>query len=105
MLRSTVNFVLDLVSFLTLLGLTITGFVMRYVLLPGSSGMGCSLHGGAGRGSQAQELWSMTRHECGSIHFYLAVVFIVLMVVHIILHWTWIKYYVKSIVSRRASSN
>ena len=38
----------------------------------------------------------MTRHEWGSIHFYMAVVFVVLMIVHIVLHWTWIKHYVKS---------
>ena len=102
--RSTVNFVLDLVSFLGLLGLAITGFVMRYVLPPGTGGLGRSLHGGAGRGVQAQELWSMTRHEWGSIHFYLAVVFVVLMVIHIILHWPWIKCYVKSLLVDRRST-
>jgi len=105
MLRSTVNFILDLVSFLTLLGLTITGFLMRYVLPPGTSGVGRTLHGGSGRGVQAQQLWSMARHEWGNIHFYLAVVFVALMITHIILHWTWIKCYVKSVVSRRTLTN
>jgi len=105
MSRSTLNFVLDLVSFLNLLGLAITGFVMRYVLPPGTGGLGRTLHGDSGRGINVEELWSMTRHEWGSIHFYLAVAFIVLMVIHIILHWTWIKCYVKSVVSRRTLSN
>ena len=31
------------------------------------------------------------RHEWGGVHFYLAVIFAVLMLIHIILHWTWIK--------------
>jgi len=105
MSRSTINFVLDLVSFLGLLGLAITGFVMRYVLPPGTGGTGRSLHGGTGRGVQAQELWSMTRHEWGSIHFYLAAVFVVLMVIHIILHWSWIKHYVKSLFLNRRSTH
>ena len=98
----TINFVLDLVSFLTLLWLTITGLIMKYVLPPGTGGLGRSLYGGTGRGVQAHELWSMTRHEWGSIHFYLAVVFVVLMVIHIILHWSWIKHYVKSLLDRRS---
>jgi hypothetical protein len=100
MSRSTVNFILDLVSFLNLLGLAITGFIMRYVLPPGTGGMGRVLHGGTGRGVHVKELWSMTRHEWGNIHFCLALVFVVLMIIHIILHWTWIKCYVKSVVSR-----
>ena len=38
----------------------------------------------------------MTRHEWGDIHFYLSVLFIALIMVHIILHWNWIKCYFKS---------
>jgi hypothetical protein len=100
MSRSALNFILDLVSFLNLSGLIFTGFIMRYILPPGTGGLGRTLHGGAGRSVQGQELWSMTRHEWGSIHFFLAVVFVVLMITHIILHWTWIKCFVKSVVSR-----
>jgi hypothetical protein len=97
MSRNTVNFILDLVSFLNLLGLIFTGSIMRYVLPPGTGGLGRALHGGQGRGINIKELWSMTRHEWGSIHFYLAVIFVVLMIIHIILHWKWIKSYVKSV--------
>ena len=96
MSRSSLNFVLDLVSFFVLLGLAITGFIMKYILPPGTGGTGRSLHDGAGRGVQIQELWSMTRHEWGNIHFYLAVAFAALMILHIILHWSWIKCYVRS---------
>jgi len=96
MSRSTLNFILDLVSFLNLLGLAFTGFIIKYMLPPGTSGLGRILHGGSGRGVQIEEFWSMTRHEWGNIHFYLAVVFVVLMIIHVILHWTWIKCYVKS---------
>jgi hypothetical protein len=102
MSRGTLNFILDLVSFLNLSGLIFTGFIMKYILPPGTGGLGRILHGGNGRGINVKELWSMTRHEWGSIHFYLAVVFVVLMVIHIILHWTWIKCYVKSVGNQQS---
>jgi hypothetical protein len=94
MTRTTINFVLDLVSFLDLLGLAVTGLVIRYVLPPGTGGAGRSLHGGAGRGLPVQEFWSMTRHEWGNVHFYLAAIFVMLMMIHIALHWKWIQCYV-----------
>lgn len=105
MSRSTMNFVLDLGSFSVLLGLTVTGLIMKYILPPGTSGLGQVLHDGTGQGVNIKELWSMTRHEWGSIHFYLAVIFVVLMIIHVILHWTWIKCYVKSVISRGIISN
>ena len=102
MSRNTVNFILDLMSFLNLLVLMFTGYMMRYILPPGTGGLGRELHGGSGRGINIKELWSMTRHEWGSIHFYLAAIFVVLMIIHIILHWKWITYYMKSVVNRKS---
>ncbi|MBN1392901.1 MAG: DUF4405 domain-containing protein [Sedimentisphaerales bacterium] len=102
MSRNAVNFILDLVSFLILLGLTFTGYIIKYVLPPGTGGTGRILHDGSGQGIYIEELWSMTRHEWGSIHFYMAIVFVGLMITHIILHWKWIKYYVKSVFKRQS---
>ena len=96
MRRNSVNFVIDLVSFIDLLGLIFTGFIIKFILPPGTGGRGRLIHGGHGR-EHIKELWSMTRHEWGDIHFYLAVLFAILMVVHIILHWGWIKSYFKSL--------
>ena len=98
MKRSTVNFIVDLVSFVDLLGMVFTGLIMKYILPPGTGGCGRLEHGGQGR-EHIKELWSLTRHEWGSIHYCLALLFIALMVVHVILHWTWIKSYVKSLLS------
>jgi len=100
MKRGTLNFIIDFISFVNLLCLAVTGFIMRYILPPGSGGRGRMLRGGRGGqvGEQIRELWSMTRHEWGDIHFYLAVLFAILMVVHIILHWGWIKNYFKSLL-------
>ncbi|MFH1882727.1 MAG: DUF4405 domain-containing protein [Planctomycetota bacterium] len=110
MKRINLNFIVDLVAFLDLLGLACTGFVMKYILPPGTGGRGRMLRGGRGAGEHADEqikyLWSMTRHEWGGLHFYLAVIFAVLMIVHIILHWSWIKAYFKSLLdfSRKTTS-
>ena len=96
MKRATVNFIVDLVSFVDLLGMAFTGLIMKYVLPPGTGGLGRLQHGGLGR-EDIKSLWSITRHEWGNIHFYLALLFLALMVVHIILHWSWIKNYFKSL--------
>ncbi len=96
MKRSTLNFVIDLLGFVVLLGLACTGFIIRYILPPGTGGRGQALHGGQG-GGHIEQLWSMTRHEWGDIHFYLAVLFVILMTVHVILHWNWVKNYVRSL--------
>ncbi len=98
MKRSSLNFIIDLVSFVNLLGLAFTGFIMRYILPPGTGGRGRLLQGGAGR-EHVKDFWSMTRHQWGAIHFYLVLLFVILMVVHIILHWSWIKNYCKSLIS------
>jgi hypothetical protein len=104
MRRSTVNFVIDLLAFLNLLALAFTGFIMEYVLPPGSGGRyGRGFRGGRGSAEvseQIRQFWSLGRHDWGDVHFYLAVAFIILMIIHIILHWTWIKCYVKSLFGR-----
>ena len=40
----------------------------------------------------------MGRHDWGDLHFVLSVLFVVLMLLHIILHWTWIKTCAKSLL-------
>jgi len=105
MKRATVNFIVDLVSFVDLLGMAFTGIIMKYVLPPGTGGCGRLLHGGRGR-EHIKELWSMSRHEWGRIHYCLALLFLALIVAHIVLHWSWIKNYFKSLLgtSREPSS-
>jgi len=96
MKRATLNFIVDLISFCNLLGLAFTGSIMKWILPPGTGGYGRGFRGGRGA-EEIKYLWSMTRHEWGAVHFYLAILFVALMVVHIILHWTWIKCYFKSL--------
>jgi len=98
MKRSDLNFLVDLVSFFTLLGLAGTGAIIKWVLPPGSGGLGRELHGGHGgehSGEHIRELLGMGRHDWGEVHLWLGTIFVVLMLVHLVLHWGWVKYYVK----------
>jgi hypothetical protein len=96
MKRNSLNFTIDLVSFINLLCLIFTGLIVKYILPPGSGGQGRLLHEGLGR-EHIKQFWHMSRHDWGNIHFYLAVLFVILMTVHIILHWAWIKKSFKSL--------
>lgn len=99
MKRTTTNFLIDLFSFIVLTGLTVTGLIMKLVLPPGTGGRGQALHGGRGA-EYIKTLLSMGRHDWGDIHFCLAAIFIVLMLVHIILHYNWIKGYCRGLFVR-----
>jgi hypothetical protein len=102
MKRATVNFVLDLIAFVDLLLLGTTGSIMRWVLPPGSGGgRGYGFRGGRGPGpdaGQVRQLLGLGRHDWGDVHFVLALLFVLLILVHIVLHWTWIKTCAKSIL-------
>jgi hypothetical protein len=82
MRQATVNFILDVVSFLVLVGLAGTGLI---IALPHKHGPNETKPLGIGRG------------EWGDIHLWLGITFVVLMLVHLILHWGWVKCYIKSL--------
>lgn len=100
MTRGTVNSIVDTISFVDVLGLGATGLIMKYILPPGSGeGHGVGFRGGRST-EAAKELWSLSRHEWGAVHFYLAVLFVALMAVHIVLHWDWVKCQIKRTTAR-----
>jgi hypothetical protein len=76
--RSVLNFLVDLVGLLAMLGMLTTGLVVRYVLPPGS------------RGGHGLELWGLDRHQWGDIHFWLAIALLAMLVLHVALHWDWV---------------
>lgn len=84
------NFTIDLLAFFDLICLVTTGFIMRFILPPGSGGRGRLLHDGRGA-EHIKTLLSMGRHDWGDIHFYFAIGFVLLLTVHLILHFDWIK--------------
>lgn len=69
--------VLNAALWLVFCAMTGTGLLLAFRLPPGSRG---------GRGLSALGL---TRHDWGDIHTWLSCAFILLIVVHLILHWRW----------------
>ena len=93
MKKTWLNFYVDLFLFLDFIMMMGTGLVIKYVLPPGSGGR----HGGE---RHVKALLSMTRHEWGDIHFYLSILLITLITIHIILHWKWIKCMFKDLTEK-----
>jgi len=75
--RSTINYLVDLLLLLAMLGMLWTGVVIRFVLPAGS-------------GRHALLLWGKGRHEWGDVHYQLVFVTIGLVVLHVGLHWDWV---------------
>ena len=76
MKRSNLNFLVDAVAFVLFVFLVATGVIMEF-LLPAGSG-------------HSTTLWGMDRHQWGSLHFWMSVVFLAALAIHVYLHWKWI---------------
>jgi hypothetical protein len=76
MKRSDANFTIDCLGFAGFVLLSATGVLVRYVLPPGSG--------------RSTTVWTLDRHEWGSIHFWIAVAFLAVLACHLFLHWRWI---------------
>jgi hypothetical protein len=76
MKRSTTNVVVDIIALATMMLLGSTGALIRYVLPPGSG--------------HFSQLWGMDRHRWGQIHFWIAVVLLCAVALHLVLHGQWI---------------
>jgi hypothetical protein len=101
MKRTTLNFIVDLLAFVDLLFMAATGAILKWALPPGTGGgHGYGYRGGRGSApaDQIRELFGLGRHDWGDIHAILGAVFILLILVHVVLHWTWITSYVRSIL-------
>ena len=79
--RQKLNVLVDAVAFTAFAFLTTTGVLSRYVLPPGSG--------------RYATLWGLNRHGWGDIHFWVAVVLLGVLTLHLALHWKWILYVFK----------
>jgi hypothetical protein len=77
MRKNTLNYIVDALTLIAIVGMTGTGLIVRYTLPAGSGGRGLVLLG-------------MDRHEWGGLHFWMAVGLGALLVLHVALHWAWV---------------
>lgn len=82
------NRVINALSLIAFCLMVSTGTVMKWILPPGSGRAGGRFAGHDGQGPRL--LLGLNRHEWGDIHFYISIVFLVLLALHLVLHWNWI---------------
>ena len=90
MKRSSLISLIDVLAFISFLFLIATGLLLEFVLPAGSGGLE-SHGGGRGAGNRLVTLvWGLTRHEWGTIHFWVSITFLIVMGLHLFIHWRWI---------------
>ncbi|MGI9227157.1 MAG: DUF4405 domain-containing protein [Gammaproteobacteria bacterium] len=77
MKKSNLITLIDISAFIGFIFVVSTGVLMRYVLPP--------------RSGRSIEIFGMSRHEWGDIHFYITLIFLIILSVHLILHWKFIR--------------
>jgi hypothetical protein len=94
MKKSKVNFVIDVLLTAALASITGIGLLIKFVLVPGFKrweiyGRNVELY-----------FWGWDRHEWGYLHFLTGCAFAVLLVLHVVLHWSLIVSIYRSMVPR-----
>jgi hypothetical protein len=90
MKRPTLNFLIDVTAFVAFVFLLSTGLLLRYTLPPGS---GRIEGGGTGAGADNRLislLGGQSRHDWGDFHYWIALVLVAVLALHLVLHWKWI---------------
>lgn len=89
MQESDWRYVVDVILFVCLGGMTLIGVLLGLVIPAGPVAA-----------ESAKYFLGLHRHQWGNIHAYLSIVFVVLMVVHIVLNWKWVKTRTRQIFKR-----
>ncbi|MEX2578368.1 MAG: DUF4405 domain-containing protein [Verrucomicrobiales bacterium] len=74
--RGLLNLIIDLLAAVCLLAMVATGYVLRFPLPPTTN--------------RTHELWSFSRHEWGVLHSWASLALLVVLLVHVLVHWKWI---------------
>ena len=77
--RTAVSFWVAIAMLVSLLGTAFIGLLLAFAMPRGDGGP-----------PARRILWGLRRHDWGDIHLGLALTFLALVVLHIILHWSWI---------------
>ncbi|MDD2278499.1 MAG: DUF4405 domain-containing protein [Bacteroidales bacterium] len=93
--KAKLNLCIDFVLFLLLAAMAGIGLLIKYVLISGESrnliyGDGINLL-----------LWGLDRHEWGTIHLIISLVFIFFLVLHVIFHWSMILCLLRRLIPNR----
>ena len=95
MKRPTMNSIVDGLSLVGFTLLAATGFLLRFVLPPGSGRLVGEGNGLMSARKPIALVWGMTGHQWGTIHYWIAVAFMSALAIHLVLHWRAIVCLVK----------
>jgi hypothetical protein len=80
MQRTDWKYLIDVLLFLSIFGIVAIGVLLGFVIPRGPSAP-----------EEAKYFLGLHRHQWGDMHLYFALVFVLVLVVHLILEWSWIK--------------
>jgi len=90
MKRTSLNFLIDAIALVAFAVIVSTGFLLRYVLPSGSGQLEGSGTGWRAAQKAVSLLWGYTCHQWGEFHFWVSVVLVAVLALHVVLHWRWI---------------
>jgi hypothetical protein len=82
-------FIMGLVS----LAETLSGFILSFALPSGS-----------GRGSQGLTYLGLTRHTWVDMHDWMAIALVVIVLVHMVIHWKWVVRMTRQVFVQRTNA-
>ncbi len=75
MKRNQIKYIVDIVMYVALSSIAVTGLILGYVIPPGGGG---------------RTFLGLHRHDWGNIHLDLAWIFMLALGVHLFLNWSWV---------------
>ena len=90
MKKSDWQYLVDTLLFLSIVGITLIGFLMGLVIPKGPAAP-----------ESTKYFLGLHRHQWSNIHFYLSVAFVVFVTIHILFSWKWIKSKSRQIFKKR----
>jgi len=79
MSKNKLKFLVDIIMFIDMCTISIIGFLMAFVIPKGEH-----------KKSVEKYFMGLHRHDWGDIHFYLSILLLALLVLHLYLNWSWI---------------
>lgn len=70
------NLLVDVIAAGLMIGMIATGYILRFPLPPGSN--------------KSLSLWGFTRHQWGTLHFWISLTLVAIVLLHLALHWPWV---------------
>ncbi|MDD2730973.1 MAG: DUF4405 domain-containing protein [Candidatus Portnoybacteria bacterium] len=84
-MKTKINLIIDISAFVCFLVSGFAGIILWQILPSGNGFRG-------GRSDSVEDLfWGLYRHQWNDVHIYSGLILVALVLLHLILHWNWIK--------------